>query len=304
MKHFVMALMMSSVFCLAASASDKPVPFKPGEAVPANIITTSHLGPFKPDMPAVLPMVVISFQTEVTEKGGGMTSLLSTPDVIRLDGITPILMQKITDEAQEAIEAALIAGGWQIMPFEKIAELDVYKSWVKTPDPSVEEVKRAFFSAGKGANTLSSKELERVFVGGHRPLVGNGMVLGGWTGSMALCKIGQAAGAKVILFRALVNFATVTANNAGIFRSANRSEKAESVQISSAEMQIYPPDASGATPARLNTDQVVVGPGGMIKEIQKGKGATIIVADPERYEKDTVEAIRSIAMGFVAQAKK
>ena len=57
-----------------------------------------------------------------------MKSLLSSPDVIRLDGITPILMQKITDEAQEAIEAALIAGGWQIMPFEMIAELDIYKS--------------------------------------------------------------------------------------------------------------------------------------------------------------------------------
>ena len=75
-------------------------------------------------------------------------------------------------------------------------------------------------------------------------------------------------------------------------------------EIGYAEMQAYPPDASGATPARLNTDRVLIAPKSFIKDVQKSKSTHTIVADPERYEKDTLDAIRSVATGFVALSRK
>ncbi len=283
-------------------AGDKPIEVKPGEAIPAKIIRSDHMGPFKADVPAVLPMVVISFQTQLTEKGSGLGSFLGGGKEYTLGGISPALMQKITDEAQEAIEAELTAAGWKVLPFDKIAELDVYKAWIKSPDHSVEEVKRQFFSAGKGASTLSAKEMERVFVGGKRPLVGNGMVLGGWTGGIALCKIGHAVGAKVILFRALVNFEQAGAGF-GIFSGSEWHQKT-GLQISYAEMQAYPPDASGSTPTRIATEAAIALPADWVKDIEKTSNGKKLMADPERYEQATVEAIRSVAKGFAALAKK
>jgi hypothetical protein len=200
----------------AAWAADKLVEVKAGDPIPSKIISTSHLGPFKHDMPAVLPMVVVSFQTQATEKGSG--GLFSSGAMeYTLGGVSVALMQQIADEAQLAIEAELKAGGWEVLPAEKAVELESYKSWSKSPDISGEEVKRQFFSKGKGTNTFSSKELERIFVGGKRPLVGNGVVLGGWTGAGAICQIGKDLGAKVILFRAIVNFANIHAGVRGFF---------------------------------------------------------------------------------------
>ena len=128
-----------------AWASDKPIEVKPGEAIPSHAIKTNHLGVFKHDMPAVLPMVVVSFQTSATEKGSGgsMLSLGSNGLEYKLDGISPDLMQKIANEAQEAVEGELKAAGWQIVPAEKLAGLEEYKSWTKSPDASGEETKRS-----------------------------------------------------------------------------------------------------------------------------------------------------------------
>jgi hypothetical protein len=294
-----------SLACLVgatARAGDKPVEIKAGEAIPSGIIATSHLGPFKHDLPAVLPMVVVSFQTQATEKGGsGMFKSFGMQ--YTLDGISGAVMQKIADEVQEALEAELKAGGWQILSPDKVTGLDTYKEWSKSPDTSRDEVKREFFSAGKGTNTFSSKEMERVFVGGGRPLVGNGIVLGGWTAAPAICRIGLAAGAKVVLFRAIVNFANIAAGKRGLFTGHQEWKGRASLEVSYAELDVYPPDASGATPARLNTDTPVTLHSEFIKDVQKSDGGTVVVADPEHYEKDTVEVIRCVAKGFVAKSK-
>jgi hypothetical protein len=284
-------------------AGDKPFEVKAGEAIPAKIITTSHLGPFKHDLPAVLPMVVVSFQTQASDKAGGNSLFGSSTMQYTLEGISNDVMQKIADEAQDAIEAELKAAGWQILPAEKVTDVDAYKSWTKSPDTAGEEVKRSFFSVGKGTNTFSSKEMERVFVGGKRPLVGNTVVLGGFTAAPSLCQIGKALDAKVIVFRAIVNFANIHAGKAGLF--SGQTWKGSSVlEVSYAEMDVYPPDAKGATPARLTTDDPVTLHSDFVKDVKKAHGDHTIVADPERYEKDTVEAIRSVAKGFAAESNK
>jgi hypothetical protein len=218
-----------------------------------------------------------------------------------LDGVSPALMQKVADEAQAAVEAELRAAGWQVLSAEKAVAADASRSWSKSPDVSGEEVKRQFFSAGKGTSSFSSKEMERVFVGGKRPLVGNGMVLGGWTAAGALCQIGKAVGAKVILFRAIVNFANIQTGRRGFFGGQNWKSNS-TMEISYAEMDVYPPDSSGATPARLATDTPVTLRSDFVKGVQKDRSHFTIVADPDRYENDTVEAIRSVAKGFVAQS--
>ena len=300
MKLFI-SIAAGCIISLAAWGGDKPIEVKSGEALPASLITTNHLGPFKHDMPAVLPMVVVSFQTQATEKAGSM--LLGGGIKYTLEGIPPALMQKIANEAQDAIESELKAGGWSVLPPEKVAGLEVYKSWIKDTDVSGEEVKRQFFSAGRGTNTFSSKELERIFVGGKRPLVGNGVVLGGWTGGIALCKIGQAVGAKVILVRAIVNFANISAGKRGFFGDQTWRSNS-TLEVSYAEMDVYPPDPSGATPARLATDAPITLRSNFIKDVQKSGGSTTIIADPDLYEKDTVEVIRCIAKGFVAKSNK
>ncbi|MDP9049209.1 MAG: hypothetical protein M3O31_00580 [Acidobacteriota bacterium] len=290
-----------------AWASDKPIEVKPGEAIPSKAIKTNHLGPFKNDMPAVLPMVVVSFQTSATEKGSGGGSFMmgmGSNLEYKLDGISPELMQKIADEAQQAVEGELKAAGWQIMPAEKLVDMEEYKSWTKSPDRSGEETKRAFFSVGKGTNTFSSKEMERVFVGGKRPLVGNGVVLGGWTAAPSICKLGKAAGAKVILFRVIVNFANITAGTNNVFTGRQGYKSGTSLEISYAEMDVYPPDANGATPARIDTDLPVTMHSEFAKDVQKSKAVYTVVADPDVYEKDTVEAIRSVAKGFAAESNK
>ena len=298
--RFILSALACTVGSFAWAA--KSVEVAPGQAIPASIITTNNAGVFKADVPCVVPMVVVSFQTEVTEKGG--SSLLGGGGInYTLEGISPALMQKIADEAQDAVESELKAGGWQVLPVEKVAALDVYKSWIQSPDPSVEEVKRSFFSAGKATNTFSSKEMERVFVGGQRPLVGNGIVLGGWTAAASLCKMGKAIGARVILCRVLVNFAAVSAGKAGLFSGQEWRGKA-GLEIGYAEMQAYPPDASGATPARLNTDTVINMHSDFIKDVQKTRKGRNIIADPDKYEKDTVDAIRSVAKGFAGLTKK
>ena len=163
-------------------------------------------------------------------------------------------------------------------------------------------MKRQFYSAGKGDVSLSAKEMERVFVGGKRPLVGNGMVLGGWTAGVALCKIGKDVGSKVILFRAIVNFANINAGKRGLFSGQDWHGKSV-LEISYAEMDVYAPSASGSTPARLTTEAAVAMPSDFAKDVQKAKGVTTIVADPEHFAKDTVEAIRAVAKGFAAKSK-
>ena len=297
-------LLASCFFYLTARAGDKPVEIKSGEAIPASSITADHLGPFKPDLPAVLPMVVVSFQTQAAEKGSGSGSFSSGTLQYTLDGISPALMQKIANEAQDAIESELKAGGWQLLPVAKAIATDAYKSWSASPDVSGDEVKRQFFSVGKGTNSLSSKELERVFVGGGRPLVGNGIVLGGWTAAPALCKIGQALGAKVILVRVIVNFANINTGKRSLFTGHQEWKSKATLEISHAEMDVYPPDASGATPARLKTDASITLRSDFVKDVQQTGSHYTVVADPDRYEKDTVEAVRSVAKGFVAKSVK
>jgi len=306
MRNLTKNVLINSCICLAAhltaGAADKPVEIKAGEAIPAGIIETSHLVVFKHDKPVVLPMVAVSFQTEVTEKAGG--GMFKTALVYALDGIPAALMQKIADEAQDVVEAELKAGGWQILPAAKAVDTDAYKEWSKSPDPSREEVKRQFFSKGKGTNTFSAKEMERVFVAGGRPLVGNGVVLGGWTAAPAICKLGQAVGAKVMLVRVIVNFANITAGKRSLFTGDQDWKGRSMLEVSYAEMDVYPPDSSGATPARLSTEAPVTLHSEFIKAVQKSGSTRTVVADPERYEKDTVEAIRCVARGFVAQTGK
>jgi hypothetical protein len=296
-----------AAFCVAtltARAGDKPVGLTPGEAVPAKIVSADHLGVFKADRPAVLPMVVVSFQTQATEKGGGSGVFSSGALQYTLDGISGTLMQKIANEAQEAVESELNRAGWVLLPVEKAAETEAYKSWSQTPDPSGEEVKRQFFSAGKGTNSLTSKEMERVFVGGGRPLVGNGIVLGGWAAAPALCKIGQALGARVILVRFIVNFANITTGKRSVFTGHQEWQSGATLEVSYAEMDVYPPDPNGATPARLKTDTPVTLRSSFVKDVQRSGSHFTIVADPDRYEKDSVEAIRCVARGFVAMTGK
>jgi hypothetical protein len=303
MRDSLTVVFVSCVLGVSAWAGDKPFEVKPGDAIPAKIITTSHLGPFKHDLPAVLPMVVVSFQTQAADKGSGSGFFGSSGIQYTLSGISNDVMQKTADEAQAAIEAELKAGGWQILPADKFTELEAYKSWIKSPETSGEEVKRSFFSAGKGTNTFSSKEMERVFVGGNRPLVGNSMVLGGWTAASSLCQIGKALDAKVIVFRAIVNFANIHAGKNGLF-SGQEWKGSTTLEISYAEMDVYPPDAKGATPARLTTDNPVTVHSEFVKDVQKSKSDRTIVADPARYASDTVEAIRAVAKGFVAESSK
>ena len=302
----VLAAMCAVSVSALAWASEKPIEVKAGEAIPSSAIKTSHLGPFKHDMPAVLPMVVVSFQTSATEKGSGgsMLSLGNSGLEYKLDGISPELMQKIANEAQEAVEGELKAAGWQIVPAEKLADLEEYKSWTKSPDQSGEETKRSFFALGKGTNTFSSKEMERVFVGGKRPLVGNGPVLGGFTAAGSLCRIGKAAGAKVILFRVIVNFANITAGKNNVFAGRQEYKGGSMLEISYAEMDVYPPDSSGSTPARIDTDSPITMHSEFVKNVEKSKGVSTIVADRDVYEKDTVEAIRSVAKGFAGESNK
>jgi hypothetical protein len=291
----------------AASAADKPLEVKAGDAIPSKSITTDHLGPFKRDLPAVLPLVVVSFQTQATEKGGtgslGMGIFSSGALEYTLDGVSAELMQKITDDVQEAVEAELKAAGWQILPAEQATSQDTYKSWAKSPDPSGVEGKRSFFSVGKGTNQFTSSELERVFVGGKRPLLGNGPVLGGWTAAPSICKLGLALNAKVILFRAIVNFANISGGKRGLFTGNRTWTSQTDLEVSYAEMDVYPPDANGTTPARLHTDLPVTLRSDFVKDVQKSGSRHTVVADPDRYAKDTVEAIRTIAKGFAAQSK-
>jgi hypothetical protein len=308
MRKSLPVLAASCALSITAWAGDKPVEVSAGSAIPAKIIATSHLGPLKQDLPAVLPMVVVSFQTQATEKGGsgplGSGIFSSGALQYTLEGITPALMQKIADETQEAIEAELQAVGWQVLPAEKATETEAYKAWSKAPDASGVEVKREFFSQGKGTNTFSSKEMERVFVAGKRPLVGNGVVLGGWTAAPSLCLIGKEVGAKVVLFRAIVNFATISAGKKGLFTGSQQWKSSSTLDVSYAEMDVYPPDSSGATPSRLNTDTPITLHSDFVKDVQKSGSHMTIVADPERYEKDTVEALRAVAKGFAAESKK
>jgi len=304
MKFAPIVLAVICVATLTARAGDKPVELTPGEAIPAKIVSTDHLGVFKADRPAVLPMVVVSFQTQATEKGSGSGVFSSGGLQYTLDGISGSLMQKIADEAQEAVEAELKAAGWNLLPVEKAAETDAYKSWTQNPDPSGDEVKRQFFSAGKGTNSLSSKEMERVFVGERRPLIGNGVVLGGWAAAPALCKIGQALGARVILVRVIVNFANITTGKRSIFTGHQEWQSGATLEVSFAEMDVYPPDLNGATPARLKTDTPVTLRSAFIKDVQKSGSHYTIVAEPNRYEKDSVEAIRCVARGFAAKTGK
>jgi hypothetical protein len=295
MRKSLMILLLSCMGAATVRAGDSTIQVAPGEAIPAKIISTSHLEPFHRDSPAILPMVVVSFQTQATEKQGGMD--------YALEGVTTARMQQIADDAQAAIENELKGAGWEILPAEKAAESENYKSWVKSPDANGDEVKREFFSAGKGVNTLSSKEMERVFVGGSRPLVGNGIVLGGWTAAGALCKTGKDLGAKVILFRAIVNFANIKAGVRGFFGGQEWKGRC-TLEISYAEMDVYPPSSSGSTPARLNTDSPVTVPSDFVKDVVKASGGRrTVVADPDRYAKDTVDAIRSVAKGFAALSK-
>lgn len=306
MRHSLKILVATCAVSVTAWASDKPIEVKAGDALPSRVISTSHLGPFKHDLPAILPMVVVSFQTQASEKGGGgplgMGVFSSGALQYTLDGVSPDTMQKVADEAQRAIEAELVAAGWQVMSADKAVDTDAYKSWSKTPDVSGSEVKRQFFSAGKGTNSFSSNEMERVFVAGKRPLVGNGVVLGGWTAAGPLCQIGKATGAKVILFRAIVNFANINAGKRGFF--GGQAWKSESVlEVSYAEMDVYPPDSSGATPARLITDSAVTLRSEFVKDVKKSGSHYTVVADPERYATDSIEAIRVIAKGFAAESK-
>jgi hypothetical protein len=299
-------LSVAAAVCFISStarATEKPVELSPGEAIPVKIISTDHLGVFKPDQPAVLPMVVVSFQTQASEKGSGSGVFSSGTLQYTLDGISGGLMQKIADDAQNAIEAELKAGGWQVLPASSAMATDAYKSWSATPDPSGEEVKRQFFSAGKGTNTLSSQEMERVYVGGGRPLVGNGVVLGGWTAAPAICRIGQALGAKVILVRLIVNFANISAGRRGFF-GGQQWRSSSTLEISYAEMDVYPPDASGATPARLKMETPVTLHSNFVQEVQHAGSHYTISADPARYAQDTTEAVRAVAKGFVAKSAR
>jgi hypothetical protein len=254
-------------------------------------------------------MVVIRFQTEASDRGQGggfgLASLSGKGIDYILSGVSPARMQKIADEAQEAVESELKAAGWQIMPAEKLADMDEYKSWTKSPDESGQEVKRSLFTdRGRGTNSTSSREMERVFVGGMRPLVGNGVVLGGLTGAPTICRIGKAAGAKVVLFRADVNFSNIHAGQNHIFLGTQQYKSEAALEISYAEMDVYPPDANGTTPARLDTDAPITMHSGFVKDME-GKGMShTVVADPDIYAKDTVEAIRSIAKGFAGETNK
>jgi hypothetical protein len=69
-------------------------------------------------------------------------------------------------------------------------------------------------------------------------------------------------------------------------------------------MDVYPPDSSGATPARISTDAPITMHSDFVKEVQKSGSSRTIVADADRYRMDTVEAIRSVARGFVAESGK
>ena len=308
MRKFMCVLAAYCAVSLFAWSEEKPVDVKPGEAIPSKAIKTNHLGPFKNDMPAVVPMVVVSFQTEASDKGQGggfgLASLSGKGIDYTLNGVSPARMQKIADEAQAAVESELKAAGWQIMPAEKLADLEEYKSWTKSPDQSGEEVKRSFFNRGKGTNTFSSREMERVFVGGKRPLVGNGAVLGGFTGAPSICRIGKAAGAKVILFRAIVNFSSIEAGQNHVFLGKQGYKSGASLEINYAEMDVYPPDANGTTPARLDTDAPITMQSEFVKDMEKKGMSHTVVADPDIYERDTVEAIRSVAKGFAAETNK
>lgn len=298
-------LAISCALSLSLGAADKPYEVKAGEAIPSKIIYTDHLGPYKHDLPAILPLVVVSFQTQATEKGRGGGIFSSGTLQYTLDGISPALMQKITDQVQEALEAELKASGWQIIPAEKAVELDAYKAWAKSPDPSGGEVERSVISKGKGVNSLfASKELERVFVGGKRPLVGNGTVLGGWAGAPAICKLGLALNAKVILFRALVNFANIETGKRGLFTGSQSWKSSTVLEVSYAELDVYPPDASGTTPARLHTELPVTMFSDFITDAKKDGSHHTLTANPERYEKDTVETLRAVAKGFAAVSNK
>lgn len=56
--------------------------------------------------------------------------------------------------------------------------------------------------------------------------------------------------------------------------------------------------------ARLTTDAPVTLHSDFVKDVEKSGSTRTIVADPDRYAKDTVEAIRSVAKGFVAESGK
>ena len=102
-------------------------------------------------------------------------------------------------------------------------------------------------------------------------------MLGGWTAAPSLCKLGL--------------FVSQTWKSSTV------------LEVSYAEMDVYPPDASGATPARLHTDVPVTLSSDFVTDVQRSGSYHTIVANPERYETGTVEAIRAVAKGFAAQSK-
>ena len=295
----VLALSLSmSLPMLAGMFDKKPLEVTPGQAIPTSAITTQFSGKFKTDLPMVVPMVIVSFQTRIR---GGM--LGANTDEYVLKGVSPEAMQAVTDQVQDMLETELKAAGATFVPFEALAAQEHYRTWVSSPDPMGAEAKRSFFRQGKGGSGGSTTEWERIFTAHGRPLVGNGGIFGGFSSTRHLCLSAQAMKARVVIFRATVNFASIKTNkNAWIGMESIKGHSA--LEIGFAQMMCFGPDG---TPGRIETDREITMGSDFISGLEadtRGITSRGVQADPGRFAKDTVEALRSIVKGFIAEFPK
>lgn len=233
-----------------------------------------------------VPLIAVAFESSATafvsnrSTGASMVTTSSKSLKLRLK-VDEQVMQEICDQLQAMVEKDLVAEGFEILPATTI---DQEPRWlgIAKKDPTGVEVGDNFMSgfAGNGLKNVW-------YTAGKRPLFGTGST-GALSELSPLIRTAREKKISLLFYRFKVQFADVDASK-GIFFSSIKGENV--LHMLSADCAVFTPAHTLGGMLRLNAN--LSAGSDYIQELKgaSGSGDYVIVANPERFTKDSLRLI-------------
>lgn len=240
-----------------------------------------------------VPLIAVAFevsaQARVSHASGGDITTKSLE--LRL-AVDDAVLKSICAELQGTVEKDLAAQGFEILPKKSI---DTESRWLGiTKDGRVgEDVKDNFMSGFMGNGSMN-----RWFTAGDRPLFGTGAT-GALSELSPLIRTARERKISLLFYRFKIQFTELEGNNGIVFHYV----KGKNVlHVVSADVAVFTPEHTLGGMIKLNAN--LSAGSDFVQELVGNPGSYKVVADPARYQADSLRLLQVVSQQFAEALRK
>ncbi len=240
-----------------------------------------------------VPLIAVAFETaaqaRVTHSGGDKITTKSLE--LRLS-VDDSVLQAITAELQAMVEKDLAAQGFEILPKDSI-DADARWKGIAKDGKIGEDVKDNFMSGFMGNGSMN-----RWFTAGGRPLFGTG-AQAALSETSALIRTARERKISLLFYRFKVQFTDLEGKNGLVF---NYVKGKNVLHMVSADVSVFTPEHTLGGLIKLIAN--LTAGSDFVGELQGTPGRYKVVADPARFQADSLLLLSAASKQFAQALRK